>query len=240
MPVQNDPSQYWKGHPTSSVRRSMYTVTLLTLCGLLVLFITRNGIGEIQDVSKHHYERDSSFDGSDVLEMMTSPPEFNESSTVNDATPAPKKCEWEGDPGKEDELYPGFCELLQSQTEFNDSKACKLACCEAEECNGWQYRGDTGCRFSTRKHHGWCEPTAPVKLKVSNRLISMIRMTFLFSSRHGMDGVSKNESPPTNASGKRKYHLSKIILCLFATTTTTTTTHLQKRILLPVLPSNYY
>mmetsp|Transcript_43925 Transcript_43925/g.73170 ORF Transcript_43925/g.73170 Transcript_43925/m.73170 type:complete len:140 (+) Transcript_43925:455-874(+) len=124
--------------------------------------------------------------------------------------------------------------------EFNDSKACKLACCEAEECNGWQYRGDTGCRFSTRKHHGWCEPTAPVKLKVSNRLISMIRMTFLFSSRHGMDGVSKNESPPTNASGKRKYHLSKIILCLFATTTTTTTTHLQKRILLPVLPSNYY
>mmetsp|Transcript_39441 Transcript_39441/g.63149 ORF Transcript_39441/g.63149 Transcript_39441/m.63149 type:complete len:188 (+) Transcript_39441:113-676(+) len=161
MPVQNDPSQYWKGHPTSSVRRSMYTVTLLTLCGLLVLFITRNGIGEIQDVSKHHYERDSSFDGSDVLEMMTSPPEFNESSTVNDATPAPKKCEWEGDPGKEDELYPGFCELLQSQTEFNDSKACKLACCEAEECNGWQYRGDTGCRFSTRKHHGWCEPTAP-------------------------------------------------------------------------------
>mmetsp|Transcript_39443 Transcript_39443/g.63161 ORF Transcript_39443/g.63161 Transcript_39443/m.63161 type:complete len:86 (+) Transcript_39443:575-832(+) len=83
---------------------------------------------------------------------------------------------------------------------------------------------------------GNIEETLDVDFQQENTMDGVSRQHL----RHGMDGVSKNESPPTNASGKRKYHLSKIILCLFATTTTTTTTHLQKRILLPVLPSNYY
>mmetsp|Transcript_9013 Transcript_9013/g.13488 ORF Transcript_9013/g.13488 Transcript_9013/m.13488 type:complete len:245 (+) Transcript_9013:44-778(+) len=74
-----------------------------------------------------------------------------------------KVCQWKGTPGTEDDQYPGFCESLigASKENISTSLECKQECCESEECNGWQFREDLGCRFSTKKHHGWCEPTAP-------------------------------------------------------------------------------
>eukprot|EP00472_Partenskyella_glossopodia_P001080 CAMPEP_0197543136 /NCGR_PEP_ID=MMETSP1318-20131121/68078_1 /TAXON_ID=552666 /ORGANISM="Partenskyella glossopodia, Strain RCC365" /LENGTH=323 /DNA_ID=CAMNT_0043102449 /DNA_START=156 /DNA_END=1127 /DNA_ORIENTATION=+ len=75
-----------------------------------------------------------------------------------------KKCKWETGPeGEEDNRYPGFCEGLKTikTAKSRSSAGCKAECCASEECNGWQYRGDLGCRHATRKHHGWCEPTAP-------------------------------------------------------------------------------
>uniref|UniRef100_A0A7S2X738 Uncharacterized protein n=1 Tax=Lotharella oceanica TaxID=641309 RepID=A0A7S2X738_9EUKA len=73
---------------------------------------------------------------------------------------AGSKCKWEQVEGGEDNRYPGFCEGLLT-VNGDSSDQCKELCCESKECQGWQYRGDLGCRHSTRKNHGWCEPTAP-------------------------------------------------------------------------------
>mmetsp|Transcript_13676 Transcript_13676/g.33453 ORF Transcript_13676/g.33453 Transcript_13676/m.33453 type:complete len:247 (+) Transcript_13676:209-949(+) len=147
-----------RGRPFRTVHRCIlrnYHSIVFTLCTAGILY--------------HHWQLDF---GPTTFVATATPPALDptldiqnlvesEPSTDKEMAEETDSCDWKGDPENENDMFPGFCELLMDVKGVGSYIECRRACCESKDCRAWQYREDIGCRFSTPEHHGWCEPTAP-------------------------------------------------------------------------------